>query len=109
VAARLDNVIPFGFESSWSDDLRQEPAFSGAIEQEMDIQVRAFHCSRAAQRDERDGLPYSAAMKWRAAAELFAPNTQAVESCWREWERIMHLPRRLAGPASGSPHRLICH
>ena len=109
MAARLDNVIPFGFESSWSDDLRQEPAFNGIIEQDMAMRAKAFHCSRAAQRDERDGLPYSAAMKWRNAAELFSPDTQAVEYCWREWERIMHLPRRLAGPASGSPRQLKCH
>jgi hypothetical protein len=61
--------------------------------------AKAFDCSREAQREERDGLPYTAAMKWRNAAELFAPDMQAVEHCWREWERIMQIPRRLAGPA----------
>jgi hypothetical protein len=60
---------------------------------------KAFYCSRAAQKEERNGFKYTAAMKWRSAAELFAPDTQAVEYCWHEWERIMHLPRRLAGPA----------
>jgi hypothetical protein len=42
-------------------------------------------------------------MKWRNAAELFAPDTRAVEYCWHEWERIMHLPQRLAGPACAAP------
>jgi len=109
VDASLNTIIPFEPESSWGDDLHQEPDFNGIIGQDMAIEAKAFHCSRAAQRDERDGLPYTAAMKWRNAAELFAPNTQAVEYCWREWERIMHLPRRLAGPASGSPRQLKCH
>jgi len=59
---------------------------------------KALRCSHDAQREERDGFIYAAAMKWRSAAELFAPNTRAVEYCWREWERVMGLPRRLAGP-----------
>ena len=58
----------------------------------------AFYCSRDAQREERNGFPYTAAMKWRNAAEVFAPDARAVEFCWSEWERIMQLPRRLAGP-----------
>ena len=103
MGASLINITPFGPESCWSDDLRQEPGFNGMIRQDMAIQAKAFQCSRAAQRDEQEGLPYTAAMKWRNAAELFVPNTQAVEYCWREWERIMHLPRRLAGPASLVP------
>lgn len=60
--------------------------------------TKAFHCIRAAKREERNGFTYTAAMKWRNAAELFAPSTRAVEYCWREWERIMGLPRQLAGP-----------
>jgi len=72
---------------------------------EMAILAEAFGCSRAARRDERNGFPHTAAMEWRNAAELFALNTRAVEYCWREWERIMHLPRRLAGQASVSQHR----
>ena len=65
--------------------------------------ARAFHCSRDAQREERNGFKYTAAMKWRSAVELFAPDTRAVEFCWCEWERIMQLPRRLAGPACAAP------
>ena len=65
--------------------------------------AKAFHCSREAQREERHGFKYTAAMKWRSAAELFAPDARAVEYCWREWERIMQLPRRLAGPAFDAP------
>lgn len=64
--------------------------------------AKAFHCSHAAQKEERSGFKFTAAMKWRIAAELFAPDAQAVESCWCEWERIMQLPRRLAGPACAS-------
>lgn len=65
--------------------------------------AKAFHCSRDAQREERNGFKYTAAMKWRSAAELFAPDARAVEYCWCEWERIMQLPRRLAGPAFAAP------
>ena len=65
--------------------------------------TKAFHCSREAQREERNGYPYAAAMMWRSAAELFAPDTRAVEYCWCEWERIMQLPRRLAGQAWAVP------
>ncbi len=65
--------------------------------------ARAFHCSRDAQREERNGFKYTAAMKWRSTVELFAPDTRAVEFCWCEWERIMQLPRRLAGPTCAAP------
>jgi len=64
---------------------------------------KAFYCSRAAQKEERNGFKYTAAMKWRNAVELFAPDTRAVEYCWLQWERIMQLPRRLAGPACTVP------
>jgi hypothetical protein len=56
----------------------------------------------AAQRDEKNGFPLTAAMEWRKAAELLAPITPISERCWREWERIMRLPRRLAGPIGAS-------
>jgi hypothetical protein len=65
--------------------------------------AQAFQCSSDAQREERNGYKYTAAMKWRNAAELFAPDTRAVEYCWLQWERIMQLPRRLAGPACAVP------
>jgi hypothetical protein len=60
--------------------------------------AKALHYRRVAQRDERNGFPYTAAMEWRKAAELFGSKTRAAEYCWRQWERMMHLPRRLAGP-----------
>lgn len=60
--------------------------------------AKAFHYGCVAERDERKGLPYTAAMEWRQAAELFGPSTRAAEYSWRRWERIMHLPRRLAEP-----------
>lgn len=59
--------------------------------------TKAFHYGRAAQRDERKGFWYTAATEWRTAADLVGPKTRAAEYCWRQWERIMHLPRRLAG------------
>jgi hypothetical protein len=64
--------------------------------------ARAFHYACAAQHDERNGFPYAAAMEWREAAELLVANTLPAEYCWRQWERIMHLSRRLAGPVSFS-------
>jgi hypothetical protein len=63
--------------------------------------VRAFQYGCAAERDERNGFPYTAAMEWRKAAELTA-NTRAAEYSWRQWERIMQLPRRLAEPVGDS-------
>ena len=60
--------------------------------------ARAFQYGQAAQRDERKGFPYTAAMEWRNAAELFPTNTYPADYCWRQWERIMHLPRHLAIP-----------
>ena len=65
--------------------------------------AKAFHYGRAAQRDERYGFHYTAAMEWRKAAGLFGPKTRAAEYCWRQWERIMNLPRRLAEPIGVSP------
>ncbi len=69
--------------------------------------VAAAYC-RAAVRDERCGFPCTAAMEWRNAAELFAPEGKLSDRCWREWERIMRLPRRCAAPIdehSGAPQQ----
>jgi hypothetical protein len=55
------------------------------------------YCS-AADRDQRCGFRYTAAMEWRKAAELLAQVPTLAERCWREWERLMQLPRRLAEP-----------
>jgi hypothetical protein len=52
----------------------------------------------AAQRDEKNGFPLTAALEWRKAAALLGPIGSIADRCWVEWERIMHLPRRLAGP-----------
>ncbi len=52
----------------------------------------------AAQRDEMSGFPFTAAGVWRKAAELLGPITPMSDRCWLEWERIMRLPRHLAGP-----------
>jgi hypothetical protein len=59
----------------------------------------ATELHKSARREEKKGFPLTAAMKWRKAAELFNEEFLA-ESCWREWERIMRLPRTLAGALS---------
>jgi hypothetical protein len=66
------------------------------------VLAKAFHYGCAAECDERKGFPHTAAMEWRNAAELLATNTRAAEYCWRQWERIMDLPRRLAVPVVDS-------
>jgi hypothetical protein len=66
--------------------------------------IVAFHSALAvryclaAQRDEVSGFPFTAAVEWRKAAELFGSITPMSDRCWLEWERIMRLPRHLAGP-----------
>jgi len=102
--AQIDATVALGLPLPAS----VETGFTGTTPKNLGLLwtpnlAKAFHCSRAAQREERKGFPYTAAMKWRNAAELFAPDTRAVEYCWREWERIMQLPRRLAGPACVVP------
>lgn len=62
------------------------------------VPAKAFQYGCAAERDECKRLPYTAAMEWRKAVELLPANTRAAEYSWRQWERIMRLPRRLAGP-----------
>ena len=61
---------------------------------------KAVHYVCAAHCDEQNQFPYTAALEWRKAAELFG--CEAAEYCWRQWERIMRLPRRLAGPIGDS-------
>lgn len=59
--------------------------------------IAVVYC-RAAQRDERNGFPLTAAMEWRHAAELLGFLPGFCDYCWREWERIMNLPRDFARP-----------
>jgi hypothetical protein len=63
---------------------------------------KAVHYVSAAHRDEQNDFPYTAALEWRKAADLFGFGTPAAEYCWRQWERIVQLPRRLAGPINSS-------
>ena len=58
----------------------------------------AFRYCRAAKQDEDNGLPFTAAMEWRQAAELSSWVTSLANSYWREWERIMQMSRSLAEP-----------
>ena len=60
------------------------------------VLAKALQYARAAQRDERNNFPYTAAMEWRLAAEFFGSNTFAAEYCWRHWEGLMHLPHGLS-------------
>ena len=55
------------------------------------LPAKSVHYVCAAQRDERNGFPYTAAMEWRHAAELMGTNTLLGEYCLWQWERIMHL------------------
>lgn len=66
------------------------------------VVAKAVHYIRAAQNDEGNSFRHTAAMEWQLAAGLLASNTLAAEYCWWRWERIMHLPRRLAGPIRDS-------
>jgi hypothetical protein len=102
--AQIDAMAALGLPLSAS----AETGLTGTTPKDLGLpgtadHARAFYCSRDAQREERNGFKYTAAMKWRSAVELFAPDTRAVEFCWCEWERIMQLPRRLAGPACAAP------
>jgi hypothetical protein len=60
--------------------------------------VSAMRYCEAAKRDEWNGFVLTAAWEWRQAAELSASILFLADHCWREWERIMHLPRQLSGP-----------
>jgi len=77
------------------------------------LTVAAFTCAMAvrwclaAERDEENGFPFTGAMEWRKAAECFGARTPIADLCWREWERIMRLPRRLAGPI-GASDTILC-
>jgi hypothetical protein len=55
------------------------------------LPAKSVHYVCAAQRDERNGFPYTAAMEWRYAAELMGTNTSLGEYCLWQWERIMNL------------------
>jgi len=68
------------------------------------VLTKALHYACAAQKDERNNFPYTAAMEWRLAAEFFGANTFAAEYCWRHWEAIMHLPHGL-GEAIGDSRK----
>ena len=65
--------------------------------------ILALRYSRAAQRDENNGFTFTAAMEWREAAEWSSCITLLANRYWREWERVMHLPRRLAEPIGVAP------
>jgi hypothetical protein len=65
--------------------------------------ILALRYSRAAQRDENNGFTFTAAMEWREAAELSSWLTLLANRYWGEWERVMHLPRRLAEPIGVAP------
>ncbi len=64
----------------------------------------AIQYCRAAQRDEKNSFPFTAAMEWHKAALLFAPMAPSLaDRCWQEWERIVKIPRSLAGPLVATP------
>ena len=60
--------------------------------------LRGLVYVRAAAKDEKDGFPFTAAWEWQRAAECLGWISIIADRCWREWERIVHLPRYLAAP-----------
>src|SRR6266496_2698725 len=65
--------------------------------------THAIKYCRAAQKEEKNGFAYTAAVEWQKAAEFLSPFPSLADRCWQQWERIMRLPRRLAGPISDAP------
>jgi hypothetical protein len=57
-----------------------------------------FRYCLSARRDEKNGFPFTAAMEWQKAASLCFPNGLLADLCWRKWERIVRLPRKMAMP-----------
>jgi hypothetical protein len=58
--------------------------------------IRGWAYCRAAEDDERNGFPFTAASEWYRAAHCFDSQSSISDRCWREWERIMRIPRALA-------------
>jgi hypothetical protein len=86
-------------ESKFVSDVEVRPAWKlPRMLSLADTSARAFRYCQAAQRDERNGFPFTAAMEWQKAADLFSPIVPFVELCWCNWERITCLPRHLAEP-----------
>lgn len=73
--------------------LRQLLALAGAA-------TLALRYCLAAQQDERNGFPFTAAMEWHKAADLLVPIAPFADLCWRKWEQIVRLPRQMAAPIS---------
>ncbi len=70
--------------------------------------ANAIAYCRAAQRDEENGYPFTAATEWGKAAQLLAPIPVAAELCWQQWERITRLPHLLSQPiADSAPGTLV--
>ncbi len=86
-------VVKFviGDEGCTAWKVRRMLAFAGTAH------VALRYCL-AAQRDEKNGFPFTAAMEWHKAADLFFPIGPLADLCWRKWESIVKLPRYLAAP-----------
>ena len=69
---------------------------SGEIPTVSVDETRGWAYCRAAEEDERNGFPFTAAMEWHKAAACFGSQSPVSDRCWREWERIMRIPRALA-------------
>jgi hypothetical protein len=91
-----------GFESNAAGPLRSLCAFTADS-------MRGVGYWRAAEEDEQDGLPFTAAQEWQRAAECFRWIAPIADRCWREWERIMHLPRNLSNPIEESEQVVLAY
>jgi hypothetical protein len=67
--------------------------------------ILALRFCVAARRDEKNGFLFTAAMEWHKAADLSAPVGPIADRCWRNWERIVRLPRHLAQPIDEQSRR----
>ena len=91
-----------GFESNAAGSLRSLYTFTADS-------MRGVGYWRAAEKDEQDGLPFTAAVEWQRAAECLHWIAPIADRCWREWERIMHLPRNLSNPFGESEQVVLIY
>jgi len=75
---------------------------TSAVVLELLIAVERFNTAaeyrRRARCSEANGYPYTAAVQWRIAANLFRSEDWLAEKCWQAWERIMDIPRKFSQP-----------
>jgi hypothetical protein len=99
----MNPVVKFvsGGEGCTTWKVRRLLAMAGTV-------TLAVQYCMAAHRDEKNRFPFTAAMEWQKAADLFVPIAPLADLCWRKWERIVRLPRQMAVPISEHPQHDAC-